>query len=59
MKRNEQQIDATELTDQDLDNVTGGGLLHFIAQYVTFGNESTNKDPNLATHTQSWTVTAS
>ncbi len=33
-------IENTELTDQDLDNVTGGGLLHFVAQFFTAADHS-------------------
>ena len=50
---------SMELTMDQLDSVAGGGLLHFVRQFITFGNESTNTDPNLATHTASYTVSAS
>ena len=52
----EHQINQIELTSEELDGVTGGGLLHFFRQFVTAGNEDTNTDPNLATHTASYKV---
>lgn len=52
----ENQIKEIELTSEELDNVTGGGLLHFVKQVLNMGNEDTNTDPNLATHTTSYRV---
>jgi hypothetical protein len=48
-----------ELSDTDLEHVTGGGLLHFVRQFFASGNEATNTDPNLATHSASYTMWAS
>jgi bacteriocin-like protein len=63
MERIKQAIDVTELSDEDLENVTGGGLLNFIKQIVVMGTgkdgTGTETDSNIATHTQSWRVSAS
>jgi hypothetical protein len=45
-----------ELSNADLEHVTGGGLLHFVKQFFTSGNEATNTDPNLATHSASYNM---
>jgi hypothetical protein len=47
---------AHELTIDQLDAATGGGLLKFFKQVLNMGNEDTNTDPNLATHTTSYKV---
>jgi hypothetical protein len=61
MKRaNEKPI---ELSDEELHDVTGGGLLHFIRAIAIPGTAeaggSGSTDPNVATHTQLWVTSAS
>jgi hypothetical protein len=52
---------SNELSMDQLDMAAGGGhrALHFVMQIINFGNEDTNKDPNLVKNTTSYTVTAS
>jgi hypothetical protein len=54
---------SNEMTMNDLDVVTGGGLLHFIRAIVIPGTAEAGgsgaTDPNTATHTQLWVTTAS
>jgi bacteriocin-like protein len=46
----ERQINQTELTNEDLENVTGGGLLHFFAQIFTPADHS-NDGGSAGVHT--------
>jgi hypothetical protein len=50
-------IDATELQDSELEEVTGGGLLKFLKAIVYPGRPET--DSNLATNTQVWVTSIS
>ncbi len=63
MERNKQSIDVRELTDMDLDYVSGGGLLHFIRAIAIPGTAdaggSGSTDSNVTTHTQLWVTSAS
>lgn len=56
MERTTSNEISTELSMDQLDAATGGGMLKFFKQVMNMGNEDTNTDPNLATHTTSYKV---
>ncbi len=53
----ERQFNETELTGEELETVTGGGLLHFFAQFFTAADHSNDGGPGgVKTHDADYKV---